>query len=198
MRILSVGKISAIKHIHVLKPTIGSKGFTLLELIIVLLIIGLMMALVTPRLIGSLTKMNLKTSAQKISSSLRYARSQAISGQIIYHAIFDFEKNSLNIKAEKPQDDEDAYLKAEIESVETDNLKATEAREESYFLPEGVKIEKAMITPDEIDSGSFSIMFYPAGNSSGGSVVLIDEKERRFQINVDLITGIVDLTEPDE
>jgi general secretion pathway protein H len=198
MRILSVGKISAIKYIHVLKPTIGSKGFTLLELIVVLLIIGLMMALVTPRLVGSLTKMNLKTSAQKISSSLRYARSQAVSCQIIYHVVFDFEKNGLNIKAEKSQDDESAYLKAEIESAETDISKPKESREESYFLPEGIKIEKAMTTDDEVDSGLFSIVFYPAGNSSGGSVLLMDEKERRFQISVDFITGIVSLTEPDE
>ncbi|MCU0614338.1 MAG: hypothetical protein MUD09_04555 [Desulfobacterales bacterium] len=55
-----------------------------------------------------------------------------------------------------------------------------------------------MTINDEIDSGLFDIVFYPAGNSSGGSVVLIDEKERRFQISVDFITGIVNLTEPDE
>jgi prepilin-type N-terminal cleavage/methylation domain-containing protein len=104
MRILSVGKISAIKYIHVFKPTIGSGGFTLLELIVVLLIIGLMMALVTPRLIGSLTKMNLKTSAQKISSFLRYARSQAVSGQT-YIMPFLILKKTAYINAEKPQDD---------------------------------------------------------------------------------------------
>ncbi len=198
MLILSAGKISAIKYIYVLKPTMGSRGFTLLELIVVLLIIGLMTALVTPRLVGSLTKMNLKTSAQKISSSLRYARSQAVTGQVIFHAVLDFEKNGMFIKAEKTQDDEDLYLIDEIEATEADNTEGREYRTESYFLPDGVRIEKAMTTNDEIDSGLFNIVFYPAGNSSGGTVVLIDEKERRFQITVDFITGIVNLMEPDD
>jgi general secretion pathway protein H len=198
MRILSVGKTAKIKYMHILKPTIGPRGFTLLELIVVLLIIGLMMALVTPRLVGSLTKMNLKTSAQKISSSLRYARSQAVAQQIIHQAVFDFEKNSVSVKSEKPLNDKDAYSQAEIESSATDNRKAGDAGVETYFLPEGVKIKKAIIANEEIDSGSFSIEFYPAGNSSGGSVVLNDEKERRFQISVDFITGIINLTEPDE
>ncbi len=198
MRTLSVGNRSAIQFMDVSKPTVGSRGFTLFELIVVLLIIGVMMALVSPRLLGSLTKVNLKTSAQKISSSLRYARSQAVSEQTIYHAVFDFEKKGLFINAEKPQDNEDNYFKAEFESAETDDTEAGENRTESYFLPEDVKFEKAMTTNDEIDSGLFDIVFYPAGNSSGGSVVLIDEKERRFQISVDFITGIVKLTEPDE
>jgi general secretion pathway protein H len=198
MRILSVGNISAFKYIHVLKPAVGSRAFTLLELIVVLLVIGLIMALVTPRLVGSLTKMNLKTSAQKISSSLRYARSQAVSGQISYHAVFDFEKNGIFIKAEKTQADEDSYLKDEMEATETDNTKAREYRTEVYLLPDGVRIEKAMTPHDEFDSGLFNIEFYPAGNSSGGTVILIDEKERRFYVSVDFITGIVNLTEPDE
>jgi Cft2 family RNA processing exonuclease len=57
---------------------------------------------------------------------------------------------------------------------------------------------KKLLPNEEIDSGSFTIEFYPSGSSSGGMVVLIDEKERQFQISVDFITGIVKLTEPDE
>jgi general secretion pathway protein H len=195
---LSAGKISAAKYIAYPYPITGSRGFTLLELIVVLVIISLMTALVTPRLVGSLTKMNLKTSAQKISSFLRYARSQAVSEQTVYHAVFDFEKNSIYIKNEKPQGDEDTFFKAEIESAETDNSKSKRSGTQSYILPEGVVIKKAIIANEEIDSGLFNIVFYPAGSSSGGIVVLMDEKERRYQINIDFITGIISLSEPDE
>jgi general secretion pathway protein H len=198
MLTLSAGKISAAKYIPNHKTALGYRGFTLIELIVVLVIISLMTALVTPRLIGSLTKMNLNTSAQKISSFLRYARSQAVSEQTVYHAVFDFEKNSMYIKIEKPQDDQDTYFKAETESEETDDSKSERSEIQSYILPEGVVIKKAVVANEKIDSDLFSIVFYPAGSSSGGSVVLMDEKERQYQISVDFITGIVSLTELDE
>jgi general secretion pathway protein H len=70
-------------------------GFTLLELIVVLMIIGLMSTLVVPKLVGPLADLNLKTASQKISASLRYARSQAASEKATYVALFDFDKNRL-------------------------------------------------------------------------------------------------------
>jgi type II secretion system protein H len=197
MRILSVGNVPILKYIPIVKPTSRSGGFTLLELIVVLVIIGLMMTLVAPRLIGSLTKMNLKTAGQKISSSLRYARSQAVTNQIIHYAVFDFEINSVHIKAEKPLND-DAHSSAENESAYTDNSKEKDTRVETYFLPEGVTFKKAIIANEQIETGVFRIEFYPSGNSSGGNVFITDEKERWYKLSVDSITGITKLTEPDE
>jgi prepilin-type N-terminal cleavage/methylation domain-containing protein len=198
MRILSVGNVPILKYIPIVKPTSSrSRGFTLLELIVVLVIISLMMALVAPRLTGSLTKMNLKTAGQKISSSLRYARSQAVTNQIIHYAVFDFETNSVHIKAEKPLN-YDAYSNAENESAYTDNSKEKDTGVVNYFLPEGVKFKKAIIANEQIDTGVFRIGFYPSGNSSGGNVFLTDEKERRFKLSVNSITGITNLTEPDD
>ncbi len=75
----------------------STSGFTLLELIVVLVIIGLMSTLVVPKLMGPLSNLNLKTASQKISASLRYARSQAASEKVTYVALFDFDKNRLVI-----------------------------------------------------------------------------------------------------
>ena len=73
------------------------RGFTLLELIVVLVIISLMTALVAPRLTGPMNNLDLKTAGQKIVASLRYARSQAASEKTTYVALFDFDDNRLVI-----------------------------------------------------------------------------------------------------
>lgn len=173
-------------------------GLTLIELIVVLIIIGMITAMVVPRLIGSITRLDLTTSAKNISSALRYARSQAVSEQITYYAVFDFEKNGCFINAEKPGDDKEVYPTNESMTGETADAPISGASlEKSYFLPESVKIEKAVRSDKATDSGLFSIEFYPAGNSSGGSVIFTNEKERRFKLNVDSITGVVDIEDPD-
>ena len=56
-----------------------------------------MSTLVVPKLVGPLGNLNLKTASQKISASLRYARSQAASEKTTYVALFDFDKNRLVI-----------------------------------------------------------------------------------------------------
>ena len=167
------------------------RGFTLLELLVVLVIISLTSVLVVPQLTGSLANTNLLTAAKKISASLRYARSQAASEKITYVAIFDFEKDRLSIMTgmtgmtgQEAQTGE--TLKEDLGDVEEPVI-----RSKSYDLPDGVKLEKGVSGEDEIDSGLFQIAFFPTGSSSGGDVILTNDRGKRYKISVDFITGIV-------
>jgi len=165
------------------------RGFTLLELLVVLVIISLMSVLVVPQLTGSLASMNLQTASKKISASLRYARSRAASEKITYIAIFDFEKDRLSIMTgQEAQTGE--TLKEDLGDGEEPVI-----RSKSYDLPDGVKLEKGVSGENEIDSGLFQIAFFPTGSSSGGDVILINDRGKRYKISVDFITGIVQLGE---
>ena len=163
------------------------RGFTLLELLVVLVIISLTSVLVAPQLTGSLAKTNLQTASKKISASLRYARSQAASEKITYVAVFDFEKDRLSIKTgQEAQTGE--TLKEDLGDGEEPVI-----RSKSYDLPDGVKLEKGISGEDEIDSGLFQIAFFPTGSSSGGDVILTSDRGKQYKISVDFITGIVRL-----
>ncbi len=165
------------------------RGFTLLELLVVLVIISLMSVLVVPQLTGSLAKTNLQTASKKILASLRYARSQAASKKITYVAIFDFEKDRLSIMTgQEAQTGE--TLKEDLGDGEEPVI-----RSKSYDLPDGVKLEKGVSGEDEIDSGLFQIAFFPTGSSSGGDVILTNDRGKRYKISVDFITGVVRLRE---
>ncbi len=171
------------------------RGFTLLELLVVLVIISLTSVLVVPQLTGSLAKTNLLTAAKKISASLRYARSQAASEKITYVAIFDFEKDRLSIMTGM------AGQEAQTGETLQEDLGDGEEpviRSKSYDLPDGVKLEKGVSGEDEIDSGLFQIAFFPTGSSSGGDVILTNDRGKRYKISVDFITGIVRLESWDD
>ena len=169
------------------------RAFTLLELLIVLVIISLTSVLVVPQLTGSLSKTNLQTASKKISASLRYARSQAASKKITYVAIFDFEKNRLSIMTGMTGMTGQEAQTGETLKEDLGDGEEPVIRSKSYDLPDGVKLEKGVSGEDEIDSGLFQIAFFPTGSSSGGDVILTNDRGKRYKISVDFITGIVRL-----
>jgi len=110
------------------------------------------------------------TASQKISASLRYARSRAASEKITYIAVFDFEKNRLSIMIDQKASDLPVQTGETMEEDLGDG-KERVTGSTSYDLPDEVKLEKAVSGEDEIDSGHFQITFFPAGSSSGGGCV---------------------------
>ena len=160
------------------------RGFTLLELIVVMIIVSLMSAVVGPSVAGSLSKMNLKTAAKKTAASLRYARSRAVAENTIYIARFDFEQNRLLIISGFDMPIKNKTDKNNIDEKNTEKSKR-------YVLPEGVRFKKGILAEDEVDSGLFDIVFSPGGSSSGGGVVLADERGKEYEIGVDFVTGTV-------
>ena len=166
----------------------NSQGFTLFELLIVLLIISVISAFVGPRLGGSISNMELKTAAKRIAASLRYVRSQATWEGTTYLAVFDFSGNRVlffPVKARSDEINEDAA---------TDENKTTGVSK-TYDLPKTIQLEKAVSDSGEFDSGLFKISFFPEGGSSGGEITLINDRERRYSIKVDFILGTVGLIE---
>ncbi len=70
--------------------TLGTeKGVTMMELMIVAVIVGVMSALAVPSFLNYSSKMEAKSTARNIISTLRQARSKAISERVKYGVYFD-------------------------------------------------------------------------------------------------------------
>ena len=176
------------------------KGFTLLELLIVLVIISIAAAFVGPQVAGSMSTLTLKTAAKKVASSLRYARSQATSESRPYFVLFDLDKGRLIIKSGQTaskEDKEKETAEGEQDTGASAGMadEAVKERFKVYALPEGVRFDKVVSDKNEDTSDVFQIVFFPNGGSSGGEVLLENDRGRRYNISVDFVVGTVRLEE---
>jgi general secretion pathway protein H len=169
---------------------VAHNGFTLLELLVVVVIITLMSTLVAPRMFGSLAHMNLKTEAKRVAAALRYARSQAISEQTSYVALFDLEADRLTI-ARKDSEEKPKELPAPVSPADNGQDESGQPAPMVYALPEGITLHKTEAGEELFAEEIIGIEFYPDGNSSGGEVILADERGKRYIVWVHFISGEV-------
>lgn len=169
-----------------MKPKSRASGFTLIELIIVLVLMGVITALVVPRLTRSLSRMNAESSARQIASILRLARSQAVTEKIPYLAMFDMDTHTLSVVGYQIRKEED-LSDAEIKRPMGPSV---------YVLPDGIRFKEGVLSNGEtITTGAFQMAFFPGGGTSGGEVGLDDNEGRSFSIVLDTITGSVKINE---
>jgi type II secretion system protein H len=176
-------------------------GFTLIELILVLVIAGLIISLVTPA-ITSTTGLNLRTAAKRVAAGLRYARSQAVTTGNVYQVVFNIEQNEMTIERiveEDPYGLQMGGTRWWEAGEDEEEREATTDRQlhekKNYRLPKGVTIASVLADGEEINEGEAVIDFYPNGSCSGGDVFLMNSRERVYRIALEFITGVVSIEE---
>ena len=133
----------------------GSKGFTLLELVIVIAFIGITVGFVAPRLFTELTTSGLERAARDLTTLIQYARSEAITQHKAYYVRFDFDGNLVGI-----------YPKPEKSGETPELLKKVK-------LPEGVLLKgvKSPYQPKK-EQGQIDLMITSDGIVEQGVIYL--------------------------
>jgi general secretion pathway protein H len=144
----------------------SARGFTLLEIMVVMIIAGLMVALVPPLFSGAVSGTRLKGSARDLAVALRETRSQAIirnSEQLVH---LDLESPRYRIGNAKPR-----------------------------ALPADVVMDVETITGERVDQMSQHVVrFYPDGSSSGELITLIGGNQA-YHLQLNWLTGSITITE---
>jgi general secretion pathway protein H len=159
-----------------------------LELLIVLVIIGLISAVVLPRVGGNLGALKLKSDARKVAAALRYARSQAVSENRTIRVLFKPKDGQMILTANSSTSDGDYpwhRSEAEKEMEVLYRLNLSEA---------GIIDGADLLNQSGSDDPS-ELIFYPGGGSSGGTVLLGSISQKRYKLIVSAISGAVRVEE---
>jgi general secretion pathway protein H len=170
---------------------VKNKGFSLIEVMVVLILISLSMFLATPLLSGFSKTAELKGATKKISAILRYSRSEAVNRGKVYQVLFDSDLRQVNVQPiEEKEEDEEA--KDGTKDVTKDEAK-DEPKRKTYTLPKGVDIKEVKANSPQYPSDYAVIEFYPNGGSNGGTIRLDSPDRKGYRIKVHFLTGIVEI-----
>lgn len=140
----------------------ASAGFTLLELLVVLMLMVMVYALAVPMISAGMPGTELKGAARQLAAGLRQARSLAVTRKEESTLILDVEQRNFKVSGDQRR----------------------------YALPAKVDISlftaQSELLPDKIGA----IRFYPDGSSTGGRIT-VKSGVRKYEINVDWLTGQV-------
>ena len=144
------------------------QGFTLVEMLVVLMIAALAMTLVGTSISRSVSGAEMRQAANKVAASLRYTRTRAILNK-----------------------SEQVFL------LDTESRKYTAADREPVVLPEGMNVELNTARSELTSETAGGIRFFPDGGSTGGNVRL-EANGRIYRVNVAWLTGEASLERGEE
>jgi prepilin-type N-terminal cleavage/methylation domain-containing protein len=150
-------------------------GFTLVEILIVMLLMSLIAFMTFPRLRLSTPTSDLRTSTRQFVGFIKYLRGLAATENRVYKLYFDLDENRYWV----------AYIEENGEEfVLTDDILGL------HTLKEGVLIEEVNVPGKlKITEGQTSIIFYASGEVEGAEIVLSSSRKRLIRLRIHPLTG---------
>jgi prepilin-type N-terminal cleavage/methylation domain-containing protein len=145
------------------------RGFTLLELILVMVILSTVLAMSAPSLRGFFGSRQTHDTAAQILALTQLARSQAISEGIVYRLNFDTRERTYWLTAQQSGTFEE--LKTEFGRI--------------FTLPKDMVMELEDV--QEEDTEKF-LVFTPQGTVTAGTIRLIDRRGRALEVTCPTVT----------
>lgn len=159
--------------------SLRDKGFTFIELTVVIVLIGLTLVLSVPRLRSAVLTDQLSGTVRKMVGTFRTLRNEAIREQKVYALHFDFEANRLWIDSADMTDEERMV-----------------AQERAFQLPAGVRILDVWRKGKGKDvDGEAVIRFTQKGYTEQTVIHLGAEDGRQFTLILSPFIGRVEVLE---
>lgn len=143
-------------------------GFTLIEILVVLLLLGITLTVVPPLFSGGFGSAEVRRDARALVGNLRHLRATAIAGQTSRALTLDVETRAYRL----------------------------DGRTDTVAIDPETHLELITARSEMLEDGVGQIRFFPDGGATGGQVILT-RAGRRLVVDVDWVTGRVRLYEDD-
>ena len=138
-----------------------SEGFTFLELIVVMAILAVVAALVTPSFSRTIASARLRSAASDVRTSLARARALAVASARERSAVFDLSRGEIGVDNEAVR-----------------------------LLPETIRLEVVLPGGDRRDRGSVRFRFFPDGGGEEAEISVTAQDGGALRVTVDPLTGL--------
>jgi general secretion pathway protein H len=145
-----------------------NRGFSLIELVLVLMLIGVSMAIVLPNIEKGLTDREVRISALALAAVGRDLRSRALFDGVPQELVLNLPQNSYLVAQSR-----EVHLPAEVKFVSVDGGEAVDRDIKRFY-------------------------FFPNGSSLGGAIVLAGERAVSYVIRLEPLTGRIEVTRGDK
>lgn len=146
------------------------KGFTLVELIVVMTIIGVLSIVAYPYFAGWVVEAEYRKAARDIASALRFARTKAVSCNREFDVVFDLVENTYMIREGSRATD-----------TPTDGWKVVFS---GSSMPKSINLKGYLGCTNDTDE-TFGFHFNPNGSSSNRYICVVDNlANKKFRIGI--------------
>ncbi len=167
----------------------GNRGFTLLELIIVLFILGMSVAVVVFAAGRMHETAVFNDETRRVCQTMKHAREMALMERSDIIVKFDSENNRYWIDEGEEETSDFHAPQGDDKTPGTQALSGDNKAPQPPAPPRERKPPQVHTLPSGLTLSGNDIVFYAKGNSSGGTIKIKNEKGREYTIEVDPILG---------
>ncbi|MGE3536292.1 MAG: Tfp pilus assembly protein FimT/FimU [Candidatus Tectimicrobiota bacterium] len=154
----------------------AERGFTLVELGMVIFVLGMVMATVMPRFSGTFERQQLRSTINVVHGTVRYVHAHAALTKRIYRLVFDLDRQIMSV----------CYLSGETCILET----TRELRD--YAFPAHVHILDVVLPQGgKIREGLAATHFHPTGLAEPSVIHLITDSNQKITLMIEPLAGRV-------
>lgn len=176
----------------------GRGGYTLIEMSVVLVIIGIILLVTVGQVDNLLPRYRARSSIREMAAEIRLARASAMSTGMPHYIQYDVPGKMFWILA--PEEVKQSGDEEELADTAENAFRSSEyrwVRTMEKRIPDGVKIEKVLWSADKVaEQMPVTIECSPYGAVKRHTIFVTGEEDgSKFTVSVSPVTGFVELKE---